>query len=85
MVVGGLDAVGADEGPQRRPALEQALGEQPVVLRPRALPGRVLEQRSELVLERGDLRLQPGPVAVLLVALPAGKELAVSSTAGGRV
>jgi hypothetical protein len=70
VVVGRLDAVGVGEGPQRRPALEEALGEEAVVPRSRALAGGVLEQRAEPVLERRDLSLEPGAVAVGLVGAP---------------
>jgi hypothetical protein len=66
VVVGRLDAIGVGEGPQRRPALEEALGEEAVVLRPQALAGRVLEQRSELCLQRRNLGLETSAVVVLL-------------------
>ena len=67
MVVGRFDSVGVAEGPQCWPALEEVAREVAVVLGARALAGGALEQCAQLVLERGDLRLQPGPVAVGLV------------------
>ena len=60
VIVGRSDAVGVGERPQSRPALEQALGEHAVVLRLGAFAGRVLEQRTELVLEGGGLGLVAG-------------------------
>src|SRR2546425_3925029 len=70
-----LDAVGVDEGPERGPAVEEVLGELPVVLGSRALAIRVLEQRAELVLKRRGLSLETSPVAVLLVDVPGGEEV----------
>src|SRR5437870_11738646 len=61
--VGRLDALDLGEGPQRRPALEQVLGEEAVVLRLGALARGLLEQRPQLLLERGDPLQQAGAVA----------------------
>src|SRR5438045_267193 len=44
-------------------------------------PGGVLEQCAELWLERGDLCLQAGAVAVGLVGLPGGEEVAGDANA----
>ena len=53
-----------------------------VVLGARALAGGVLEQGSELCLERRGLRLQPGPVAVGLVGAPGGEEVVCDHESG---
>src|SRR5207247_9423655 len=74
VVVGRFDALGVGEGRERGPAVEEVVGELSVVLRSRALAGRVLEHGAQLVLERRGLRLQPGAVAVGLVAVPGGEE-----------
>src|SRR5439155_15003769 len=75
VVIGRLDAVGVGECPACGPAVEEVLGELPVVFRSRALAGRVLEHRAELVLERRGLGLESGPVAILVVAVPGGEEV----------
>src|SRR5450830_1846662 len=54
VVVGGLNAGDTGEGPQRRPALQQVLGEAAVATVAGALARRLLEQRPELLLERAD-------------------------------
>src|SRR5450756_2258551 len=69
VVVGRLDAGDTGEAPQRRPALEQVLGEGAVVPRLRALTRRLLEQRPELLLERADALAEAGAVSV-----PAGEQ-----------
>jgi hypothetical protein len=61
-VLGRLDAVDGGKGPERRPALAQVGGEEAVVRRFRALARRVLEQRPELLLERGDPFEQAGSI-----------------------
>src|SRR6266536_5300688 len=76
MVVGRFDSVGVGEGPEAWPALEKVAREVAVILGARALAGGVLEQCAQLVLERGDLRLQSGAVAVGLVGVPGGEEVA---------
>src|SRR6266542_1539318 len=55
--------------------VQEVLRELPVVLGSRALASGVLEERAELVLERGGLGLETGPVAVLLVDVPGGEEV----------
>ena len=70
MVVGRLDAVDLGEGPEGRPAFEQVLREQPVIVRFGAFARRLLEQRSQLVLERLDLLDEAGADAVSPVLIP---------------
>src|SRR5438034_8859018 len=70
MVVGRLDAVGVGEGPERRPVLQEVLGEEAVVLRLGALARGLLEQRSEFYFELPDPLVQAGAVAVLAVVVP---------------
>jgi hypothetical protein len=82
VVVGRLDAVDEGEGRERRPALEQVGGEQAVILRLGALARRLLEQRSEFVLERADLFDQAGAVAVLSVLVPGGERSGCDLQAG---
>src|SRR5450759_5618282 len=74
VVVGGLDAGHAGEGPQRRPALEQVLGEAAVAAVAGALARRLLEQRPELLLERADTLKQAGTVSVPAELSPGGEQ-----------
>src|SRR5712691_5443711 len=76
MVVGRFDSVAVGEGPEAWPALEKVAREVAVVLGARALAGGVLEQLAEFVLERGGLGSQSGAVAVGLVGVPGGEEVA---------
>src|SRR5450756_498409 len=74
VVVGGLDAGDAGEGPQRRPALEQVLGEGAVAAVAGALARRLLEQRPELCLERADALAEARAVGVPAALLPGGEQ-----------
>src|SRR5450756_744242 len=74
VVVGRLDAGDTGEAPQRRPALEQVLGEGAVVPRLRALTRRLLEQRPELLLERADALAEAGAVSVPAALVPGGEQ-----------
>src|SRR6266496_275946 len=74
VVVGRVDAVDDGEGPERGPPLEQVLGEEPVTLGLGALGCCALEQRPELLLERGDLPDQRVTVAVCLELLPGDEQ-----------
>src|SRR5450756_2517621 len=74
VVVGGLDAGDAGEGPQRRPALEQVLGEGAVAAVAGALARRLLEQRPELCLGRADALAEARAVSVPAALLPGGEQ-----------
>ena len=73
-VVGRLHPLDLDEGPKRRPDLQQVLGEAPGELVAPAF-GAALKQRFELPLERRDLALQAAAVAVGAEVIP-GREQA---------
>src|SRR5450756_2010550 len=74
VVVGGLDAGDAGEGPQRRPALEQVLGEGAVAAVAGALARRLLEQRPQLLFERRDPLDQAGAVGVPAALIPGDEQ-----------
>src|SRR5450756_1920981 len=73
VVVGRLDAGHAGEGPQRRPALQQVLGEAAVAAVAGALARRLLEQRPELLLEQADALKQAVTVSVSSELSPGGE------------
>jgi hypothetical protein len=74
-VVGWLDVVGAGERPERRPDLEQLVGEDAVVAGVGALACGLFEQGAELVLDRFELVGEAARVVVLLEVVP-GRERA---------
>jgi hypothetical protein len=82
MVVGRLDAVDLGEGPQRRPELEQVLGESAVAAVAGTLARRSFEQRPELRLERSDALDQAGAVAIAGKLLPRAEQLLGDPQAG---
>jgi len=82
VVVGRLDAGDAGEGPQRRPALEQVLGEGAVAAVADAPPRRLLEQRPELLLERADALEQAVAVSVPAELSPSGEQACRDLKAG---
>src|SRR5450759_1786344 len=73
-VVGRLDAGHAGEAPQRRPALEQVLGEGAVAAVTGALARRLLEQCPKLLLERADALKQAVAVSVPAELSPGGEQ-----------
>src|SRR5450830_1045349 len=74
VIVGRLDAGDAGEGPQRRPALEQVVGEGAVAAVARRFARRLLEQRPELLLERADALAEAGAVSVPAALVPGGEQ-----------
>ena len=82
MVVGGLHAGHAGEGPQRRPALEQVLGEGAVapVAGSCAMPAQAAP--FQLLLEGSDALGKASAIAVLSVEVPGGEEASGDLHAG---
>ena len=74
MVVGRLYAGHAREGPQRRPVLEQVLGEGAVAAVAGALARRRLKQRSQFFLKRSNPGGQFFAIATIPVVIPGEKE-----------
>src|SRR5665648_312721 len=74
VVVGGLDPGHTREAPQRRPALQQVPREGAVAAVAGALSRRLLEQRSELCLERVDALAEARAVSVPAALLPGGEQ-----------
>ena len=70
----GLDALDGHERPERRPDLEQVVGEAPVQAGAFALACGVLEQFAQLGLDRRHLGREPGAVLVLTERAPDRKQ-----------
>src|SRR5665647_3037606 len=83
VVVGRLDAGHAGEAPQRRPALQEVLGEGAVAAVTGALSRRLLEQRAELLLERVDTLKQARAVSVRAELCPGCEQPCGDPKAGG--
>ena len=71
----------AGERPERRPDLEQVVGEAAVVLVLRGLPCGVVDECVEFGLDWLDLAFEPGAVVVFAEAVPGVEEQACESEA----
>src|ERR1019366_4303269 len=69
-IVRGLDPLGRHERPQRRPDLQEVVGEAAVQTGALALARGLLEQHAELTLDRRHLAGEPGTVLVLIKGVP---------------